>query len=74
MVLDVLIRQDSCASQLVVVANELDVFELLLDLFLYRNEFGLLAHHRTLASLFGEFIKADLVEAIVTLFAFPRLY
>ncbi len=74
MVLDILIRQDGCASQLVVVANELDVFKLLLDLFLYRNKFGLLAHHRTLAGLFCEFIKADLVEAIVTLFAFPWLY
>lgn len=57
-----------------VVAHEFDVFKLLFYLLFDRNEFRLLAHHWTLSGLFGEFIKADLMETIVTLLTFPWFY
>jgi len=70
-VLNVSVREDGSATQLVVVADKFNVFELLLYFFLDRYKLRFLALHGALASLFGELIETHLMESVVTLLALP---
>lgn len=61
------------AAQIFVFALELHLVQLLLNLFLDRNEARLFALHGTLACLLGKLVQADLVEALLAFFALPWL-
>lgn len=71
--LDLCVRQDLLAPQVLVVADEGHRSELLFDISFDVDEFGVVAHHGALTGFLCEFIQTHLVEAIAALLALPRV-
>ena len=65
------IAQLERAAQVLILALELHGEQLLLDLFLDADEPRLFALHRTLSSLLGKLVQADLMESLFALLALP---
>jgi hypothetical protein len=71
---DLLVAEHFLAAQVLVVADELRVFQLFLDFLFDVDELWLVAQHGALACFFGKFIKADLMVPVSAHFALPGVY
>lgn len=69
--LDLGISKDFLAPQLSILTHELDVLQVLLDVFLDADKPRFFAHERTLPCLFRELVEAELVESVGAFFALP---
>jgi hypothetical protein len=67
------VGENLVAAEGLVCTDELHLFELGLNFLLHRYEFGFCAHQWALPGFLCEFVQANLVKPLVTLFAFPRL-
>lgn len=61
-------------SKGLIVAHKLHRQQLFFNFLFYVYKSGFRAHHRALTSFFSESIQTDLMESVLALFAFPRIY